>query len=291
MGALTYFGKPVTCPVCNNTFQREILRQGGGRLNAADLQTDLRRTYKPSPKYGKVNPLNYNIVICPECYYATLPEDFLMIKEDLRKDLATKKSRRQKWVKNAFGFQDYTKERSTKSGAASYFMALSVYSSFPKDWSPTFKKSICAIRCSWLLEDLHGEEPAGGWDVMWAAMRYTAWQLYDQAIYPAGGKNEPIDKISSMGPDLDVNYSWDGALYMLAYLGWEQSDTLNDAMRLEALHKYRTTLSKVFGFGKVSKNKPSTLVNTAKDLHGSLSASIQELETKLGVGKPPPPKI
>lgn len=284
MSALTYFGKPASCPCCNTNFEREFLRQGGGRLIAGDLQTDLRRTYKPSPKFGKVTPLIYNIVVCPQCLYSALPEDFLMIKDnpDLKKTLAGKAKERLNWVKAVFGWQDYTVDRTIRSGAASFIMAAQVYSDFPKDFAPNFKKAICTIRASWLIEDLHQEEPAAGWDILWASLRYTAWQLYDTAIFPAGGKTETIEKISSLGPDIDMNYGWDGALYMLAYLGWEQSDTLPDAERLEALRKYRTTLSKVFGFGKVSKNKPSPLVNTAKDLHQFFSTSIQELEARLG---------
>ncbi|HBE03122.1 MAG TPA: DUF2225 domain-containing protein, partial [Spirochaetia bacterium] len=59
---LTYFQKDeVKCPVCSGKFRREALLSGSGRLLAGDLLPDLRRIYKPSPRFGLANPLIYSI--------------------------------------------------------------------------------------------------------------------------------------------------------------------------------------------------------------------------------------
>ncbi|MBL8992936.1 MAG: DUF2225 domain-containing protein, partial [Spirochaetia bacterium] len=211
MSAISFYGnKPVACPVCQNSFRREVLRTGGGRLIAGDLLTDLRRTYKPSPKFGDVTPLIYNIVVCPACLYAALPEDYLMIQEPIREALKKTTKRRAKYLKMLFGNADFSQERNLTTGAASFFLAVSSYSNYTKDFAPTTKKAICAIRASWLVSDLHKLKPNAGYDRIYWYFRYLAWTLYAAAIQYAQNGEETFDKVSSLGPDIDMNYGYDG---------------------------------------------------------------------------------
>ncbi len=283
MSAISFYGnKPVQCPSCQTSFRREVLRSGGGRLIAGDLMPDLRRTYKPSPKFGDVNPLIFNVVVCPNCLYSALPEDYLMVGEDIRAALKATTKRRQKYLKMIFGNVDFSQERTLAAGAASFFLAVSSYSSYTKDFAPTTKKAICAVRASWLVSDLNKLKPGAGFDKIYWYFRYLAWTLYEAAIQHAQNGEETFDKVSSLGPDIDMNYGYDGAMYMLAYLGLEQSAYLREEESYEKLKYYRLLLSKVFGFGKISKDKPSPLVNTAKDLHKDLTEKLSVLEAKYG---------
>ncbi len=283
MSEISFFAtKPVVCPVCTNSFQREVLRTGGGRLIADNLQPDLRRTYKTTPKYGAVSPLIFNIITCPQCFYSALPEDFLMIKEDLRSKLKKLSERRKKYSKLMFGKIDFEADRDWVTGMASFFLAISCYSSFPPEFAPTTKKAICALRASWLAKDLHAKKPKENYDQLYWHFRLLAWNSYEKMIENSLSGAENFDKISSLGPDSDFNYGYDGAIFILSFLGYELREFIEAEVRLEKLKKYRTAISKVFGFGRVSKAKPSPLVSTAKELHGLISKEIQNLS-----GAPP----
>ena len=75
---LTFFEKKQSvCPVCEAKFFREDLLSGGGRLIAGNLTRELRRQYDPSKKYGEVRPLLYPVTVCPVCYFAAFPQDFI----------------------------------------------------------------------------------------------------------------------------------------------------------------------------------------------------------------------
>jgi uncharacterized protein (DUF2225 family) len=65
---LTFLTKQqLECPICENTFHKEELLSGGGRMNAGDLTKELHRIYVPTSKFGAVFPLLYPIVVCPSC--------------------------------------------------------------------------------------------------------------------------------------------------------------------------------------------------------------------------------
>ena len=58
--------------------------QGGGRLIAGKLTKELRRLYEKNKKYGRINPNDYVIVVCPKCLYASFPKDWsLLVGPDL----------------------------------------------------------------------------------------------------------------------------------------------------------------------------------------------------------------
>jgi uncharacterized protein (DUF2225 family) len=276
VGRVSFFSnKPVKCPSCKNTFRREVLRTGRGRLIAGSLMEDLRRQYKPSKEYGLINPLIYNIITCPNCLYSAMADDYLMIKEEIGDKIFKATGRRKKYCEMMFGELDFSLERDLILGAASFFLALSSYSHFPASFAPTTKKAICAIRCSWLVSDLDKEIPGKGYDQIYLYLRYITWKLYEKAIKSAETGNETFDNVKKLGPDIDTDYGYDGALYLMAFLGLEQVDYLPPMEKYEKYKYYRTSLAKVFGFGKTSKEKPSPLLDTAKDLHRHIGETIK----------------
>lgn len=62
------FGKSHSCPVCYNDFKAPTVRQSKLRSKGAD--TDLR------PRFAGVDPLKYDVIVCPKCGYAALGRFF-----------------------------------------------------------------------------------------------------------------------------------------------------------------------------------------------------------------------
>lgn len=282
MSSVSFFQKnPITCPVCKEEFKREVLRSGRGRIIADDLESDLRRTYKVTEKFGKVNPLIYNIVVCPACFYAAMPGDFLELKDSgAINAIANGSQKRKKYADQFYGDLNFHDERVLETGAASYFLAISSYTHFPPEFAPTTKQAICAIRASWLCEDLYRKSKENGYDRAYWYFRYLAWKKYEKAIKTAETGEETFDNVKKLGPDLDTDYGYTGALYMLAYLGYEFKDTLKEEEALEKFKYYRASMAKVFGFGKSSKEKPGPLLNVARDVHKAIGKVIQKIENK-----------
>ncbi len=62
------FGKSHSCPVCYTDFKAPTVRQSKLRGKGAD--TDLR------PRFAGVDPLKYDVIVCPKCGYAALGRFF-----------------------------------------------------------------------------------------------------------------------------------------------------------------------------------------------------------------------
>lgn len=62
------FDKKYTCPVCENKFTSKTVRTGKARMIRSDM--DLRNVYEG------IEPLKYDIVLCPKCGYAALARFF-----------------------------------------------------------------------------------------------------------------------------------------------------------------------------------------------------------------------
>ncbi len=275
--------KSVNCPVCGTSFRQEVLRVGRGRLIAGELLIDLRRSYKVSPKYGSVNPLIYNIIVCPDCLYAVMPEDFKKPKPDNIEKIKAARENRKKYMLSIFDEEiDFHNQRTLLAGAASMFLAISTYSNFSKDLAPSVKKAICAIRASWLCKDLMAEYSDRHFELIYWYFRKLAWKMYDRLILYAESGEESFDSIKKLGPDLDTDYGYNGVLYIASYLAYELKETLDEITQYKRLFYYRTTLGKVFGFGKSSKEKPSTILAFSKNLHGKLGDLITKFEKKYG---------
>lgn len=56
------FEKTMTCPVCGQQFKTKAVRTGKAKLVGTD--TDLK------PIYAGIEPLKYDVIVCPDCGYA-----------------------------------------------------------------------------------------------------------------------------------------------------------------------------------------------------------------------------
>lgn len=92
------FDKTYECPVCYTSFKVRTLRSSKARLIRTDK--DLR------PVYEHIEPLKYDVVVCPHCGYATLTRYFggltssqiKAVKENISKDYQTSDDKKEMYT-------------------------------------------------------------------------------------------------------------------------------------------------------------------------------------------------
>lgn len=277
--SVTFFGKEeIACPVCGEKVYRETLRTGRGRLIAGDLREDLRRLYEPTEKYGEVYPLVYPVGVCPECRYAAFYADFTQLPDETVQKLTEDTEHRKRSLEKIFPELDFRGTRRLEEGIASYHYAIMSMEHFPAKLSPTIKRGLCALRAAWLLGDLHPKHPGEHFDYLREIYFHKAWYFYMLAVeYEENGREGIVDA-GHLGPDTDQNYGYDGVLYLAAYLEYHYGPREDAERRGKSLQRAKTTVGRLFGHGKASKNKPSTLLERAKDLYSSINSELKEME-------------
>ncbi|MCL1818120.1 MAG: DUF2225 domain-containing protein [Spirochaetaceae bacterium] len=275
---LTFFSKNAqVCPLCEAPFFREELLTGGGRMIAGKLTRDLRRLYEPSKKFGEIFPLVYTITVCPRCYYAAFSQDFFTPPATARPALTDDTEKREKSIVPLFGPLDFKEPRTLKEGAAAYFLAMMCYDHFTKDESPTVKQAVCALRAAWTFSDLYRRLPEDNYDFLAMNFYRKARFFYSQAVEKEQTGKEGISAMKNLGPDLEKNYGFDGVLYLFGLFEYLYGPKKDKKKRLAALTKAKTTVAKIFGMGKASKNKPAVLLDRAKELYTEISRELDRL--------------
>jgi uncharacterized protein (DUF2225 family) len=283
-GRITYFSKEaLVCPVCSTSFFTEELFTGSGRLIAGELSDELRRMYEPSKKYGEVIPLIYPIPVCPGCYFAAFPKDFTAPDADVIQSLKDDQEKRIASIKLIFQSLDFTESRDLEEGAASYYLAAHCYDFFPQTFSPTIKQAIVSLRAAWLLSDLHRRNPAENYDYLGRLFYRKARFFYMMAVERETDGTEPMTNASSLGPDLDKNYGFDGVLYLTGLMEYKYGPKKDLEKRLKNIENARTIVSRVHGMGKASRSKPSAILEKARDLFGLIGDELETLkESEIG---------
>lgn len=278
---VTFFSKKETvCPVDGSRFFREEILTGRGRLIAGNLNNELRRMYEPSAKFGKINPLLYPVTVCPGCYYAAFGPDFDAVPEASIPELENGVEDRVQAVQKVLGELDFHDPRNTAEGAASYLLALISYDAFPKVFSPVTKQAICSLRAAWMFNDLHTESPMDNYDYVANLFYRKAAFFYELALeYETEGK-QSITDVPNLGPDLDQNYGYDGVLYLSSYLTLHHGPKKNEERRIQSLTRAKTTAAKLFGMGKASKQKPSAILDKARELYAQISEELADDEAE-----------
>ncbi len=181
--ASTFLSKTETeCPVCGKSFKKEEMMTGGGRLNAGDLTTELRRLYIPSKKYGEINPLIYYMTVCPHCLYAANSADFSEISSDIADKIKLETEEREAELLKILPGLDFTASRTLKEGVASYYYAMKAANHFTPIMSPSIKSGIYALRAAWLCNDLHSKNPSENYDYLATLFYRKSRFFYVQAI-------------------------------------------------------------------------------------------------------------
>ena len=268
----------LTCPVCGKNFNREELLSGSGRLIAGKLTDELHRLYEPSAKYGEVYPLIYQATVCPECWFAAMDKDFIDFPPFTKEKARMDREERIADTKLIFPEADFTRPRDVISGTASLYLVVRCYEFFPKEFSPTIKQAVAALRAGWLLDDINKKSPEQHYD--WLAMLFKkkANYLYNEAIRREQRGIETLSAMKNFGPDTDKNYSYEGALYLTALLRYKYSYKDNPELRKKALEEAKRTIARIFGVGKSSKSKPGPLLEHAKNLYETISKELNEVD-------------
>jgi len=280
---ITFFLKDeVVCPVCDTHFKREELLSGGGRLIAGGITKELRRLYEPSKVYGKVNPLLYPVTVCPKCFLSAFHEDWKKLKPKGIEKLKETTAKRQGIINRVFPNLDFKQERETRHGAASYILAAECYEYFDKWVSPTVKRAICSLRAAWLFGDLEVEDPMADYGNLQNLFYKKALQFYSDVLVKQQRAEESFDGIKSLGPDTDQNYGYDGILFLVGSLSYKLSYMeKHTAQTVENLEKAKRVLSKMFGFGKASKDKPSVIIDMSRDVYEEIAKKVEDLRKEL----------
>jgi hypothetical protein len=281
--------KEVTkCPICSYEFHREEMLTGGGRLIAGKLTDELRRLFEKNMKFGKVYPLAYLVTVCPRCYYAAYPRDFLEITgTEIDKISATTQARVNS-VKKFFGDVSFEQNRDLLLGAASYLLAVDCYTFRIKQVAPTFKKAISSIRAAWLFGDLAEEMPERPYKKISAFFYQKAYQFYQEVLDLVQSGGETMEAAGNIGPDYDKNWSYDGILYMNAVLTLKVGGLETDIVkRIENFEKTKRYLSRLFGSGKASKSKPGALIDMTRDLYDRMNQLLEQWKQQTDPGISP----
>ncbi|MCS7204136.1 MAG: DUF2225 domain-containing protein [Leptospiraceae bacterium] len=271
---------PVICPVCGMKYFKEMLLTGGGRLIAGNLTPELRRLYVPSKKFGVVIPLIYPISVCPSCFYASFGEDFTKLQEEEVSKIKLETSQRKDGIQKIFGMLNFEENRNLVTGAASYILALDCYQKRGIQVAPTPKKAVISLRAAWLIGDLHEKFPDLGYDKIQKFLYHKAIVYYKSLLDIMSSGVEPHDQfVHLLGPDTDKNWGFDGVIYLNGYLNFKfiEELTSNDQEKLKLLENSKRMIGKLYGMGKASKAKPSTIMNLARDLYESINKKIEEI--------------
>ena len=271
--------KEYKCPVCDHTFHKEELLSGSGRLIAGKLTEELHRLYEPSAKYGEIFPLVYQAAVCAECWFASMDPDFPLLPLK-NKDLAMEdRENRIKDTLSIFPNVDFHGSRELMSGAASQYLVLRCYDFYLKEHSPTIKQGLAAIRTAWLLDELDKKNPGQHYDWLSVLFRRKAEYFYNEAIAREQKGRETLSGMkTSFGPDTDKNYSYEGVLYMSAYLRYKYGLAQDNAQRRASLEDARRTIAKMFGMGRSSKDKPGAFLEHSRNVYDAINKELTEMD-------------
>jgi uncharacterized protein (DUF2225 family) len=266
------------CPVCETSFHREELLSGSGRLIAGAITDELHRVYEPSLKYGDIYPLSYQATVCPECLFASIDKDFINLPAEAKEKVAKDRESRLVDVGRILPPVDFYGPRGLIEGTASQYLVLRCYDFYPKEFSPTIKQGIAALRTGWLFEELDKKIPGQHYDWLSQLFRKKAQFFYDEAIQKEQNGKENLSGISFFGPDTDKNYAYEGALYLSALLKLKYGSQHDPVLRVASLGEAKRTIAKIFGLGKTSKSKPGPLLEHARSLYGSINKELNETD-------------
>jgi uncharacterized protein (DUF2225 family) len=273
-----YSKKEYTCPACTTVFHKEELLSGGGRLIAGALTGELHRLYEPSAKYGDVYPLAYQAAVCPECWFASMDADFALLPPQNRIRVRKDQDRRKAETLLVFPNVDFNQPRGLMDGAASQYLTLRCYDYYNKETSPTIKQGLASLRTAWLLDDLNKKYANQHYDWLATLFRKKAEYFYNEALAREQSGRETMSGLKIYGPDTDKNYSYEGMLYLCAYLRYKYGASADAARRTASLEEARRTIAKLFGMGKSSKDKPGAFLDLARTIYDTINRELEETD-------------
>jgi uncharacterized protein (DUF2225 family) len=266
--------KENSCPCCEAIFRKEEMHSGSGRLIAGKLTEELHRLYDPSLKYGELFPLTYTAMVCPECWFASTENDFPLLPYSKTDEALNDQNRRKADTLLIFPDVDFKRYRTLVEGAASHYLTLRCYDFYEKTSSPTLKQGIASLRTAWMIDELDKKFPKQHYDWLAALFRKKAQYFYGEAIAREQSQAETMSAVKNFGPDTDKNYSYEGMLYLCAYLRYKYGPQEGAVDRKASLEEARRTIAKLFGMGKKSKDKPGAFLDLARKVYNKINEEL-----------------
>jgi uncharacterized protein (DUF2225 family) len=275
---ISFLAKDTTrCPVCGETFRREELLSGSGRLIAGSLSDELHRLYESS-RYGNLDPLAYPATVCPRCWFAAMEQDFTKLPKDEFPQVEAGEQSRKDMVHMIFPNIDFYENRNLISGAASHLLVCLCYDYFPVTFSPTIKQGIATLRAGWLLDEMDAVYPGQHYGWLAELFKKKACFFYSEALARETSGKETLSGLTVFGPDTDKNYGYEGMLYLRGILEYKYGSQKDPRRRYEALADAKRTIAKIFGLGRSSKSKPGPLLEHGKNLYEKLGKELQDFD-------------
>ena len=128
------------------------------------------------------------------------------------------------------------------------------------------------------MDELASNFPGQHYDWLATLFRRKAHYLYNEALAREQTGKETLSGMKVFGPDTDKNYSYEGMLYLCAYLRYKYGPASNPEERKTSLEDARRTIAKLFGMGKSSKDKPGAFLEIARKLYDTINKELTEAE-------------
>lgn len=274
-GRISYVGsEQIVCPICEYIFQREEMHGGRGRIVVDKLTQELRHTYKPSEKYGVVNPLLYAITVCPRCLYAAFKTDFTRVNSKAIAGIKRTQNNRRMALASIFPNIDFATPRTLPEGIASYYYAMQCYQHWLPESGPSIKQAVIVLRIAWLCSDFHELEPQSNWDAMARIFYRKARYMYRLSWEQDQAHKEIIPHDFNLGPDTDKNYGIDGICYLTGYLEFFWGSTSDNDVRIQNLQAAKALISNIFSAKQERKLIPALILTNARNLHSAINAAL-----------------
>ncbi|MBR4179308.1 MAG: DUF2225 domain-containing protein, partial [Treponema sp.] len=144
------------------------------------------------------------------------------------------------------------------------------------DMLPTLKKAIICLRLAWLCKEIDDACADHNYDYVSQVFYRKALFFYQQALQNEQARTEKCSTLNNFGPDMDKNYGWDGVVYLTGLLEFKYGQQEDIQLRLKKLSEAKTSIARIFGLGKSSKNKPGPLLEHARTLYDNLTKELKD---------------
>lgn len=134
------FDKSYECPVCGKSFKNRTVRSG--KLRLIESEKDLK------PVYDQMEPLKYDVVLCPYCGYAVLTRFFGGLTSTQVKAI------REEILSSFQPFETENDTYSYEEALIRYKLCLA--STIVKHGKPSEKAYVC-LKAGWILRDMGKE--------------------------------------------------------------------------------------------------------------------------------------
>ncbi len=135
--------KAVTCPVCRTEFKALSARPQQAQV--AKRESDFHDIYR------SISPLHYTVYVCPKCYYAAYPDDFLSIEPA---EINERRGKMEQTQRDNARY-NFWSERIPEEARRSFELGLLTYE---RRRTPEHKKAALRHRAAWIAREMGDAE-------------------------------------------------------------------------------------------------------------------------------------